>query len=66
MFRQIFTMNMFFGGIFFERSVVNHLKYQQGVRSTTYYDFFDKSIYFLYSATFRAIQKINGFLKDCW
>ena len=29
---------------------------QQSVRSTTYYDFFffDKSIYFLYSATFRT------------
>ena len=27
---------------------------KQGVRSTTYYDFFDKSIYFLYSATFRV------------
>ena len=34
-------------------SVVNHLKYQQGVRSTTY-DFFDKSIYFLYRAMFWA------------
>ena len=31
-----------------------HLKYQQGVRSTTYYDFFKKSIYFLHSAMFRA------------
>ena len=34
------------------KSVANHLKYQQGVRSTTYYDFFDKSIFFCIARRF--------------